>query len=465
MNVKRSIKVRFAPSPTGQLHIGGVRAALFNWLFARHNNGSFVVRVEDTDLERSTKAYSEVIVDALAWLGMKSDEPLVYQSSLVDRHKAYIEKLIVEGKAYKCYCSLDDIKKRAGEDSPYDKHCRTHLPLDSNKSYVVRFRIPDDDKDEITFEDLILGKITISLNELDDFIIARSDGSPIYNLVVVVDDATMGITHVIRGQEHVNNTPKQLLLYEALGLDAPRFAHVPLVLGASGAKLSKRDAATSVLDYKKEGYLPEALINYLVRLGWSYGNQELFTVDELIQYFTLNGVGKSSATFDMNKLRWVNSEHIKKKSGKWILDYLVSQLNPQFLKDLSHWSEVQIIVCIDLYKERVSTLKELENNLKRFYKSPSLYNEEAVEKWVNASSRDLLNSLVLLLSPLNKWDLEHLQATIKNFVKNNDIKLASVAQPIRIALTGDVVSPGIFHLLSILGKEESLKRLEALVKE
>jgi glutamyl-tRNA synthetase len=463
MNVKRSIKVRFAPSPTGQLHIGGVRAALFNWLFARHNKGSFVVRIEDTDLERSTKTYSDVIVDALAWLGMKSDEPLVYQSSLVDHHKACIEKLISEGKAYKCYCSQDDIKKRVGEDSPYDNHCRTHLPLDSNKSYVVRFRIPDD-RAEISFEDLILGKITISSRELDDFIIARSDGSPIYNLVVVVDDASMGITHVIRGQEHINNTPKQLLLYEALGLEAPRFAHVPLILGASGAKLSKRDAATSVLDYKKEGYLPEALINYLVRLGWSHGDQEIFTVDELIQHFNLNGVGKSSATFDMKKLRWVNSEYIKKKSGKWILDYLVF-LDPQFLKDLSHWSKEQIIASIDLYKERVSTLKELENNLKMFFGSPSLYNEAALEKWVNGASRDLLSSLVVLLLSLDEWDVEHLQAIIKDFVKNNDIKLAQIAQPIRIALTGDVISPGVFHLLSILGKEESLKRLEALVKK
>ena len=464
MNVRRPIKTRFAPSPTGQLHIGGVRAALFNWLFAHHNKGSFVVRIEDTDLERSTKEYAQVIVDALSWLGMKSDEPLVYQSSFIDRHKAYIKKLIAEDKAYKCYCSAEDLEKRLGENASYDKHCRVCVSPSENKPYVVRFKVPEGRKD-ISFEDLILGKITIPINELDDFIIARSDGSPVYNLVVVIDDATMGITQVIRGQEHINNTPKQLLLYEALGFEPPQFAHVPLILGKSGAKLSKRDAATSVLEYKKEGYLPEALINYLVRLGWSHGDQEIFTLDELVKDFTLEAVGKSNATFDMDKLRWVNSEHLKQKSGKWIVDYILSQLDPQFLNNLGAWTKEQVSACVDLYKERVSTLKELQLSLKNLYEGPSSYNEDAQKKWITQQSKELLSSLISLVSLLDQWDAENLQTTIKNFVKENDLKLATIAQPIRIALTGDIVSPGIFHLLSILGKEESLNRLEALVKK
>lgn len=463
MSVKKSnIRVRFAPSPTGNLHIGSVRAALFNWLFARHNQGVFLVRIEDTDLERSTQEFADSIITSLDWLGMQSDEPILCQSKFIERYRSYIDKLLSEGKAYKCYCSPEELDQRLGEDEKYDRQCRTCSPP-GDKPFVVRFRLPDD-RDTITFHDLILGNITIPLSQLDDFIIARSDGSPIYNFVVVIDDAMMNITHVIRGQEHINNTPKQILLYEALAFAIPQFAHLPLILGKTGAKLSKRDAATSVLVYKEEGYLPDALINYLARLGWSYGDQEIFTIEELIRDFSLGGVGKSGAIFDMEKLRWVNSEHIKKKASSWLLDYIIQELDQTFLEKLSAWSFEQIVALIDLYKERIVTLRELHDVLVLLYDKPVAYNHDAMQQWINEDAKTNLSLLIELLKNLTGWNVALLESTIKQFVKNRDVKLASIAQPIRIALTGNVTSPGIFHLLAILGKRESFSRIEALIK-
>jgi len=456
------VRVRFAPSPTGYLHIGSVRSALFNWLFARHNKGAFLLRIEDTDLERSTKEYADSILSSLEWLGMTSDAPAVYQSSLIDRHRAYVEKLLGEGKAYKCYCSRQELEKRLGEGCGYDKRCRTCTPPSGDKSYVVRFRLPDDRKN-ITVKDIILGDIVVPLDSLDDFIIARSDGSPIYNFVVVVDDATMNISHVIRGQDHIDNTAKQLLLYEALDFTVPRFAHIPLILGKSGNRLSKRDAATSILSYKESGYLPEAMLNYLARLGWSHGDQELFTIDELISDFSLKEVGKSNATFDIEKLRWVNSEHIKKKTASQLLDYIIKHLNPDICKKLSSWSEEQVLLAIDLYKKRVTTLCDLVDKILQLHESPKFYDTKIFDDFVCNFSN--LQHILERLRLVPNWDKEEIQKVVKQQVEALKIKLVDVAVPIRVALTGKTKAPGIFDLLVVLGKEESINRLEAFLKQ
>jgi len=457
------VRVRFAPSPTGHLHIGSVRTGLFNWLFARHHKGTFLIRIEDTDIERSTKEYADSILLSLAWLGLTSDEPVVFQSAFIDRHRSYIEKLLGEGKAYKCYCASEEAEKGLSR-VKYDQHCRTCTSPAGNKSYVVRFRLPND-RDSVTFHDAILGDITIPMEQLDDFIIARSDGSPIYNFVVVVDDAMMRISHVIRGQDHIDNTSKQILLYEALGFEVPQFAHIPLILGESGHRLSKRDAATSVLSYKEEGYIPEALINYLARLGWAHGDQELFSIEELIRDFSLEEVGKSNATFDLEKLCWVNSEHIKQKSAPWLFDYIIRELDHDFPKQLTDWSQDQIMHAINLYKERVSTLVELRNQILALYQMPDNYDAQAVQRWLTKESADYLRELLKQLVTLKEWDAGQIEGVIKEFVKQRKIKLASVAQLVRIALTSNSVSPGIFNLLSILGKEESINRLEAFLKQ
>jgi len=318
MNKNNNVRVRFAPSPTGYLHIGNLRTALFNWLFARHYDGTFLVRLEDTDRERSTKEYADSLFDILEWIGLTSDEPVIKQTDRFGEYKQLIEQLLEQGKAYRCFCSSEEIEARqkaAGLDpayAGYDSFCAngTHGKNDSSKPYVIRFKIPRN-IEEITFNDLIRGQITVKTAELDDFVIARSDGTPTYNFVVVIDDAAMRITHVIRGEDHISNTPKQIFLYQAFGYKVPQFAHMPLILGPSGARLSKREAATSVVDYRGEGYLPDALINYLARLGWSHGDQEIFTRQELIDYFTIDNVGKKGSIFDKEKLDWVNGLYMR----------------------------------------------------------------------------------------------------------------------------------------------------------
>ena len=312
---KTEVHVRFAPSPTGHLHIGGLRTAIFNWLFARHNNGAFLVRIEDTDKERSKPEYEHSILESLSWMGITTDEPITIQSARDAEHKKLIEKLIDEGKAYKCYCSLEDLVARLGyqEHQKYDGFCKTHTPDDPSKPYVVRFAVPRD-KPTISFNDLIRGTVTFDFDQFDDFIIARSDSAPTYNFVVVVDDEDMNITHVIRGEDHISNTPKQIMLYHALGYQLPIFAHIPLILGPAGNRLSKRDAATSVLQYKQAGYLPAAFFNYLVRLGVAHGDQEVFSKEELVSLFKVKEVGKKSTIFDIQKLTWLNGVYIRKAS-------------------------------------------------------------------------------------------------------------------------------------------------------
>ena len=320
---KNSIRVRFAPSPTGHLHIGGLRTAFFNWLFARHNNGVFLLRIEDTDVERSTKEYLDSILATFDWVNLPSDEPIVIQSQRIAEHTALIAQLLKEGKAYRCYCSQEQVAERyKGQGSgdefiKYDGRCRNAAEQPGVPA-AIRFALPAG-RTTVAFDDLIRGRVEVGIDQLDDFIIARSDGTPMYNFVVVVDDAHMRISHIIRGEEHISNTPKQLLLYEALGFPVPFFAHTPMILGPDGNKLSKRDAATSVLEYRQEGYLPDALLNYLVRLSWAHGDQEIFTREELISYFTLDHVGKKGAIFDPQKLSWVNSVYMRAKDSARVI--------------------------------------------------------------------------------------------------------------------------------------------------
>jgi glutamyl-tRNA synthetase len=344
---KQQVRVRFAPSPTGHLHIGGLRTALFNWLFARHHGGAFLLRIEDTDVERSTKEYRDSILESFAWTELVHDEEIVTQSDRIEEHRKVADQLIANGKAYRCFCSPEEVASRYGHAAhedffvKYDGHCRTRLAQadDNDRSHVVRFKLPTD-RNEIVFQDLIKGPITIGLDQLDDFIILRSGGYPMYNFVVVVDDAYMGITHIIRGEEHIINTPKQILLYEACEYSVPFFLFFSLILGPSGDKLSKRDGATSVVEYRREGYIPHALLNYLARLGWSHGDQEIFSLSELIEYFSLDRVGNKGAIFDFEKLAWINGMYIREMDEQSLIDAIIRDVDHNFIglgDDLEGW--------------------------------------------------------------------------------------------------------------------------------
>lgn len=469
--MNKKIRVRFAPSPTGHLHIGSLRVAIFNWLFARHNGGKYLLRVEDTDLERSKKEYTDSILRALSWCDLQHDEDVVIQSQRADQHKKVVEQLLQEGKAYKCYCTPEEIAQRQKEKdqyndlfSMYDGHCAKSSPSSSEKPFVVRFRVPQEEK-IITFNDLIRGPISFDIDQFDDFIIARSDGSPMYNLVVVVDDAHMQISHVIRGEDHISNTPKQILLYKACGLQVPEFAHLPLILGPSGDKLSKRDAATNVLDYQANGYLPEALVNYLVRLGWSHGDQEIFTKEQMVELFSLDQVGKTGAIFDPAKLDWLNGVYMRQLQAKDLLKRMQADVDADILKQLSSWSEAQVLTLIDLCKDRVKTLGQLKEQLVLLYNGPQQYDQAALKKWIKPETKQLLEKLSKRLESIEPFQNENLSLAIKELCSELNIKLVALAQPIRIALTGTSASPGVFALLEVVGKQESIDRVAKLIKQ
>jgi glutamyl-tRNA synthetase len=356
LSTKNAVRVRFAPSPTGHLHIGGLRTALFNWLFARHHGGAFLLRIEDTDLERSTQEYRDSILHSFAWTQLEHDEEIVTQSERIAEHQRVAQQLVDAGKAYRCFCSPEDLIARNKRETSgdffvmYDGYCRDRAAQDGDdaKQHVIRFKLPAG-RTEVSFDDLIKGTITISLDQMDDFIILRSGGFPMYNFVVVVDDAFMRITHIIRGEEHIVNTPKQILLNEACGYSIPRFGHLPLILGPSGDKLSKRDGATSVVEYRRDGYIPHALLNYLARLGWSHGDQEIFSLSELIEHFSLEHIGRTGAIFDFEKLAWVNSVYLKAMTQEEILDAIVRDVDSHFLTRFT-WNVDKVKQVIGLYK-------------------------------------------------------------------------------------------------------------------
>jgi len=469
MNSSSSVRVRFAPSPTGHLHIGGLRTALFNWLYARHNNGVYLVRIEDTDLERSKDEFTQSILDSFKWVGITPDEPLLIQSSRVEEHKKLIAQLVEQGKAYRCYCTDEEITARRGQTTQglfykYDGFCRTRpvTPELAYKPFGVRFKLPDG-VSSVSWNDLIRGTVTIESGQLDDYIIARSDGWPLYNFVVVADDAFQKITHVFRGEEHIPNTPKQILLYQALGYPIPQFAHLSMILGPDGNKLSKRDAATAVIDYKYNGYLPEALINYLVRLGWAHGDQEVFTRDEMINYFDVDAIGKKGAIFDQQKLDWMNTVYLRAMNDADIMTIITRDIDSTFTKQLLDWSSEQILSLIALYKQRLTTLKQLVQEITALYKRPAVYDQADIVKWITPQTSDHLRAAIDGLKNIEQCDAVSVQAMVKQIIEQLNIKIVQLAQPMRIALIGKSSGPGVFELIAILKKEESLARLQQLL--
>ncbi len=461
---KGEIRTRFAPSPTGFLHIGGARTALFNWLFARHHRGTFILRVEDTDQLRSTEESTGAILDAMTWLGLAWDEGPYFQAQRVHLHKEAVVKLIGQGKAYYCVCPqelLEEKRKKAlatGQKPKYDGTCRDRN-LPKSPGSVVRFRCPHTGATIV--RDLIKGTVQFSNEELDDLVIERSDGYPTYNFAVVVDDALMEITHVIRGDDHLNNTPRQILIYEALGEPIPAFGHVPMILGSDKTRLSKRHGATSVMAYKDMGYLPEALVNYLVRLGWSYGDQEIFNLKELIEYFSLDSVGKSAAVFNPEKLLWLNQHYIRQsEAGR-----LASEVIP-FLENMGIQApdgDFVKSVVLDL-QSRSKTLIEMAESAAFYFSDDIAYDEKLRKEYLNPEGLGYLEALVQKLTALERFSKDGIENLLRSIAEERAVKLKAVVQPVRVALTGKTVSPGIDQVMITLGKERVLRRIQKVLK-
>src|SRR5437660_7100450 len=461
------VRVRFAPSPTGYLHIGGVRTALFNWLFARHEKGVFILRIEDTDRERSTPEAIQAILDGLKWVGLDWDEGPLYQTARLVLYKEHAARLMTEGKAYHCYCSEEELEARrtealARKEIPkYDGRCRRRSgPVPSGILPAVRFMAPQ--TGQTTVDDLIKGQVTFDNAQLDDLIILRSNGLPTYNFGAVVDDAVMRITHVIRGDDHLNNTPRQILLYRALGYDPPQFGHLPMILGPDKVKLSKRHGATSVLEYQEAGYLPEALVNYLVRLGWSFGDQEVFSLKELVDKFTLDHINKSAAAFNGEKLLWLNSHYIRQADPKRLADVLMPILKKQTLvaQDAvldSEWLERLITVL----RDRSRTLLEMAEKAAPFLTVDVSIKPEA-QQYLTSQIKP---ALTRLYSSIEQASFDHadLERGFKAVLTETGLTMNQLAQPVRAALTGRTISPGIFDVMLLLGCERTLLRLRKAI--
>jgi glutamyl-tRNA synthetase len=459
------VRTRFAPSPTGDLHIGGARTALFNWLLARHSQGVFILRIEDTDVARSTQESIQVILDAMTWLGMDWDEGPFYQTQRISLYREAAEKLLKEGKAYRCYCTPEELETKreaalkAGKKPKYDRTCLGRKSFPSEKPSAIRFLSPEEGKTVV--EDLIQGRVEFDNTELDDLIILRSDGLPTYNFSVVVDDATMGITHVIRGNDHLNNTPRQIQIYQALGYPIPKFGHVPMILGPDKKKLSKRHGAQSVMEYKKMGYLPQAVVNYLVRLGWSYGDQEEFTREELIEKFNLEAVGRSAAAINPGKLDWLNSQYIKKIE----LEELVQRVRPFIeAKGYSNIAPDLLRKAILSLRERVKTLVEMADLSEFYFCEEIVYDEKAAGKFLNQEITPMLEQVVTSLSKESTLEKENVHRLIQQLAETRREPLVKIAQPIRVALTGRTVSPPIDEVIEVLGKGEVIRRLHKAIK-
>ena len=467
----KKIRVRFAPSPTGHLHIGSVRVAIFNWLYARHNNGTYLMRIEDTDTQRSTKEFLDSQLDSLKWLNILPDEPIVHQMSRVQEHKKVVDTLLESGDVYPCFCDPEELEKKRqerealGRAYKYEGTCRNkkYTQEDLNKPHAIRFKIPQN-AEALKFEDMIRGAVTVDSEQLDDFIILRRDGAPTYNFVVVVDDIFMKITHVIRGDDHIPNTHKQILIYKALGADVPKFAHLPLILGPAGNKLSKRDASVSIQEYKSQGFLADTIFNYLVRLGWSHGDQELFTRDEMIKYFDFDHVGKKGAIFDIKKLEWMNGVYLRQASFKDICEY-INDLDKNYLKELeSFWTQEQLKLLFEQYKQRAIKLLDIILDIISFAHDPKDLDLNLIEKWRTEKTVDLLESFLLELKNTNDLSHDNLLTLATKTVENFNLKLVNLAQILRLSLTGKVFSPGVFELINILGKDLSINRIGFLIK-
>jgi glutamyl-tRNA synthetase len=455
------IRTRFAPSPTGHLHIGSARTALFNWLFSRHHGGKFILRIEDTDKVRSTEESTQGIFEAMKWLGLDWDEEVYYQSKRTDIYREQLKTLLSQGKAYRCYCDPDELEEKRkqafkqGKKPKYNGKCRELTKEYPDKPFAIRFKSPESGQTEVN--DLIKGTIVFENSELDDLIICRRDGTPTYNFVVVVDDATMGITHIIRGDDHVNNTPRQILLYQALNYQLPQFAHMPLTLGKDKARLSKRHGATSVMAYKEMGYLPQAVINFLVRLGWSYGDQEIFSKDELVEKFSLENVGKSAGIFNPDKLLWLNSHYIKEESDENLARLLTPFLEKREVKvdDLQYLAKV-----IKGFKERSKTLEEMADAALFYFKDEIDYQPKAAKKFLTLKAVDIFTEAISCFERAEDFREGEIEAIFNKITSERNISLGQIAQPHRVALTGSTASPGIYEVISNLGKERVIKRLK-----
>jgi glutamyl-tRNA synthetase len=454
-----ALRVRFAPSPTGYLHIGGARTALFNYLLARKENGTFVLRIEDTDVARSTQESVDAILKAMDWLGLSYDEGPFYQSERIDLYREKVSNLLASGNAYRCYCTVEELEKRReaalqkGQKPKYDGTCRD-LAEQSGLPFVVRFRSPQEG--ETTFHDRIKGPITFQNDELDDVIIQRTDGTPTYNFVVVVDDADMKISLVIRGDDHINNTPRQIVMYQALGEPVPEFAHVPMILGADKARLSKRHGATSVMAYREMGYLPEAMVNYLVRLGWSHGDQEIFSMEELIEKFTLDSVGRSAGVFNPDKLLWLNAHYIKNGDRQRLGDLLGEYLAAEGIEAAGGPSLPAVVKTL---QERSRTMLEMAAGA-AFYFREVEYDAEAAGKFLTADREPTLKELIQRWGECPTFDEHTLETTFTAVLEKLGLKFGKVGPTVRVALTGSTVSPGIFEVAAVLGREETVRRLQ-----
>jgi glutamyl-tRNA synthetase len=457
------LRVRFAPSPTGYLHIGGARTALFNYLLARQQHGTFILRVEDTDVERSTQESTDAILQAMDWLGLDYDEGPFFQSDRFDLYRAKVAQLLAEGKAYRCYCSTEELERKreaalaAGSSRlGYDGTCRNRTDHPEGAPFVVRFRTPQ--TGTTTFLDRIKGPISFNNEELDDLIIQRTDGTPTYNFVVVVDDFDMRISLVIRGDDHINNTPRQIHIYQALGAQVPEFAHVPMILGADKKRLSKRHGATSVMAYKEMGYLPEALVNYLVRLGWSHGDQEIFTKQELIEKFSLESVGRAAGVFNPDKLLWLNEHYIKTGDPQRLGGLLAEILVTRGVA-VAHGPELAAVV--RTLQDRAKTLLEMADGAEFYFKRPVSYDAEAIERQVGPEQVAALELLCTELAGAGGGDHATVEAVFQKVLAATDLKLGKLGPAVRIALTGGTASPSIYDVVTVLGGTETVARLQS----
>ena len=460
-----AVRTRFAPSPTGLLHIGGVRTALFSWLYARRHGGQYLLRIEDTDRERSTPEAVQVILDGFKWLGIDHDEGPYFQSQRFDRYREVASQMIVAGLAYRCYCTPTELAEmRAqqtarGQKPRYDGRCRDRAQGPAGAPHAVRFRQPTEG--QVIVEDLVHGPVVFENSELDDLVILRSDGSPTYHFGVVIDDADMNITHVIRGDDHLNNTPRHINIFRALKLPSPHYGHIPMIAGPDGAKLSKRHGAVSVLEYRQQGYLPDALLNYLVRLGWSHGDQEVFSREEMVALFDLSSVQRSMARFDVEKLNWLNQHYIKTAPAALLVEGVREQLAASGLKVEATSEGLEPLV--DAFRERAKTLREMAERVHVYLADDLVFEQKAAKKHLQPPADALLQQVRDGLAALPDWTDGSTQSVVEGVAAAASVGLGKVAQPLRVAVTGDTASPGIGVTLKLLGRTRTLMRIDQAV--
>ena len=458
-------RTRFAPSPTGYLHVGGARTALFSWLYAKKMNGQFILRIEDTDAERSTESSVQAIFDGMSWLGLGHDEGPFFQTDRFPRYQEVIQQLLDQGDAYHCYCTAEEVEamreeQRQNKQKPrYNGRCRLRTePLEGATS-VIRFKNPE--TGYVNFNDLVRGEITISNEELDDLIIARTDGTPTYNLTVVVDDLDMNISDIIRGDDHINNTPRQINIMKALGAKIPNFGHVPMILGDDGARLSKRHGAVSVIQYREDGFLPDALLNYLVRLGWSHGDQELFSREEMMSLFDISDVNRTASAFNTEKLLWINQQYIMNSEPEKLIEPLTAQLKKL---DCDIEKGPALIELITVQQDRAKTLKEMAEKSLLFYHNYEEFDEKAAKKNLKQSALEPLEMMKSKFAALSDWTKEPLHQVVLDTAEGLELKLGKVAQPLRVALSGTSVSPAIDATLFLMGREVCLKNIQRAIE-